>query len=72
MGRRPTMEDAILVQGQLGGRAKRDLFAVFDGHGSERVAIFCAERLGAVLVQLLDVEKKAPLDALRQAFLNLS
>ncbi len=72
MGRRPTMEDAILVQGQLGGNVKRDLFAVFDGHGSERVAIFCAERLGEVLVKLLDVDKKAPLDALRQAFLNLS
>ena len=72
MGRRPTMEDAILVQGQLGGDARRDLFAVFDGHGSERVAIHCAERLGAVLVELLDVAKKPPLEALRAAFLALS
>ncbi len=72
MGRRPTMEDAILVQGQLGGNVKRDLFAVFDGHGSDRVAIYCAERLGLVLVELLDVAKKPPLEALRAAFLALN
>lgn len=71
VGRRPTMEDAMLVQGKLGGNAKRDLFAVFDGHGSDKVAIYCAEHLGEVLLKHLD-SGKPPLDALRASFLELA
>lgn len=71
IGRRPNMEDAILVQGQLGGQRDRDLFAVFDGHGSEKVAVYCAEHIGEVLLRHLDAGK-TPTDALRLSFLDLS
>ncbi len=71
IGRRATMEDAVLVQGQLGGVAHRDLYAVFDGHGSERVAVHCAKRFGEVLLKQLDSGAE-PLVALRSTFLSLS
>lgn len=71
IGRRPTMEDAILVQGDLGGDPRRDLFAVFDGHGSQKVAVYCAEKFGEVVLRHLKAGDE-PLVALRSSFLDLS
>ena len=48
IGKRPTMEDATLIHGCLGGDEELDLFAIFDGHGSEKVAAYCAENFARV------------------------
>jgi len=57
-GWRPSMEDAHVAMGSLSqlGRHKADswadtgLFGVFDGHGGEQVAKFCAEHLPQAIV----------------------
>lgn len=69
IGKRPTMEDEILIQGKLRGREDEDFVAVYDGHGGRSASEFAAKHLHGVLVQKLE-EFENPEDALRQAFVT--
>lgn len=69
IGKRPTMEDEILIQGKLRGRDDEDFVAVYDGHGGRAASEFAAKHLHEVLVQKLE-EFDEPEDALKQAFIT--
>jgi len=43
VGRRKSMEDAMIIMGQVGYDEYIDLFAIFDGHGGDSVALFALE-----------------------------
>lgn len=49
IGRRPSMEDAVCIQGSLGNNQEIDLFGVFDGHAGSEAAEFIAHSLPAIV-----------------------
>jgi serine/threonine protein phosphatase PrpC len=71
-GKRPTMEDQVVIFGSFRGNPSEDYVAIFDGHGGEEAAIFSANTLHKVLATelsnsttLLDVK-----ECLKNAFLK--
>ena len=52
-GRRTHMEDVIRVDGRFLGSPTMDLFSIFDGHGTDRVAVLCAHMVGPRLAEQL-------------------
>jgi len=53
IGHRRTMEDCMTLCGCLRGRPDEDLLAVFDGHGGQAVAEFCAMLICVVVQEIL-------------------
>jgi len=53
IGRRPTMEDQIVIMGCLGGESNEDYFAVFDGHGGSTASKYSGQQLHEILHSLL-------------------
>jgi len=49
IGRRPTMEDQIVILGCFGGESNEDYFAVFDGHGGSTASKYCGQKLHEIL-----------------------
>lgn len=74
-GWRISMEDAHLVDLNLSQPSsagpKLRLFAVFDGHGGERVAQFCGENLSRIFTNTEEYEKGNYVKALEKAFLDV-
>jgi serine/threonine protein phosphatase PrpC len=66
IGRRPSMEDCIVIHGTYRGRGQEDYFAIFDGHGGRDSAAFAAEHLHQVLAEKLKTNN--PVKSLREAF----
>jgi serine/threonine protein phosphatase PrpC len=59
IGKRPAMEDKLVIAGQLGARPDVDYFAVFDGHGSADAAAFAGKSLHKYLQDALEARKWA-------------
>ena len=55
VGRRPTQEDAFLVDGQFG--ENEELYGVFDGHAGSLAAEFCGEHYGPIFREMLSKAK---------------
>jgi hypothetical protein len=53
IGRRPTMEDALSLQGHFQGRDDVDFFGLFDGHAGRGVAEYCADHVHTVVLDKL-------------------
>lgn len=76
IGRRPTMEDMVVLNGRFMDRDDNDYLAVFDGHGGADTSHFCAQNLHVEFQRLLveqggkDVNDTAA-DCLKEAFLNI-
>jgi len=51
LGRRPTMEDAMSIQGCFQGSENVDFFGLFDGHAGRSVAEYCADHVHPVLIE---------------------
>jgi len=49
IGRRPTMEDQIVILGSMGGESNEDYFAVFDGHGGSAASKYSGHHLHQIL-----------------------
>eukprot|EP00003_Mantamonas_plastica_P008626 TRINITY_DN1764_c0_g1_i4.p1 TRINITY_DN1764_c0_g1~~TRINITY_DN1764_c0_g1_i4.p1 ORF type:complete len:246 (+),score=91.92 TRINITY_DN1764_c0_g1_i4:422-1159(+) len=58
VGRRPTMEDEMVIYGHFRGNKDEDYFAVFDGHGGPDVSAYCAAELHKRLAKYLDDEEE--------------
>jgi len=54
IGRRPTMEDQIVVMGSFGGESNEVYFAVFDGHGGIAASKHSGQQLHKILETLLN------------------
>eukprot|EP00512_Aurantiochytrium_limacinum_P008899 CAMPEP_0171552810 /NCGR_PEP_ID=MMETSP0960-20121227/8575_1 /TAXON_ID=87120 /ORGANISM="Aurantiochytrium limacinum, Strain ATCCMYA-1381" /LENGTH=381 /DNA_ID=CAMNT_0012102395 /DNA_START=298 /DNA_END=1443 /DNA_ORIENTATION=+ len=67
-GRRPYMEDRHTVVPRLNGNQELTLYGVFDGHGGDAAAQFCAEYLGAMLSEAPTDVAVRPQQALSHAF----
>lgn len=67
-GRRAEMEDAHVVEQNLGGKANRSFYAIYDGHGGREVADKAATRLHQNLIEQLDTNHVSPTEALRAAY----
>ncbi|PRP77308.1 protein phosphatase 2C-related protein [Planoprotostelium fungivorum] len=67
-GRRPTMEDEVIIAGQLSGKTDTDYFAVFDGHGGRDAAIFASQNLHPLLAQNLENSHVSTEDSIKEAF----
>eukprot|EP01119_Soliformovum_irregulare_P021762 TRINITY_DN7311_c0_g2_i5.p1 TRINITY_DN7311_c0_g2~~TRINITY_DN7311_c0_g2_i5.p1 ORF type:complete len:1018 (-),score=220.59 TRINITY_DN7311_c0_g2_i5:513-3566(-) len=65
IGKRPSMEDAFLIQGQL-GHPHQDLFGLFDGHAGSTAAKYAAKHMPALFLQLK--EEKGALHAMHHIF----
>jgi serine/threonine protein phosphatase PrpC len=73
LGRRPTQEDALMLEGQFGDEAaKMALYCMFDGHAGHQAAQFCAQRFPPLLGDALAAQPDAPGDALRAALAALA
>mmetsp|Transcript_8908 Transcript_8908/g.25667 ORF Transcript_8908/g.25667 Transcript_8908/m.25667 type:complete len:709 (-) Transcript_8908:55-2181(-) len=70
-GWRPEMEDAHTHHMGLGGKDGEGIFGVFDGHGGQEVAIFCAKHLMDQLTSTESYKKEDYRAALYQTFLRL-
>jgi protein phosphatase 1L len=68
IGRRPSMEDCMVVHGAFRGHGQEDYFALFDGHGGKDAAIFAAENLHLVLAEKLKTNNAVK--SLKEAFLD--
>eukprot|EP01102_Stenamoeba_stenopodia_P010446 TRINITY_DN3146_c0_g9_i1.p1 TRINITY_DN3146_c0_g9~~TRINITY_DN3146_c0_g9_i1.p1 ORF type:complete len:575 (-),score=160.32 TRINITY_DN3146_c0_g9_i1:92-1816(-) len=69
IGRRPTMEDEIMILGSY--RGKDELIGVFDGHGGRNAAVVASQILPVILEELLEKEfADDPKQGLREAFLR--
>lgn len=66
IGRRPSMEDCIVIHGTYRGRGQEDYFAIFDGHGGRDAAAFAAENLHLILAEKLKTNNAVK--SLREAF----
>jgi len=66
-GRRPDMQDTTVVWGNFRDRDDEDLFCVFDGHGTENVAIYAADHFPAMLKAKLD-KNTSPEASLRECY----
>eukprot|EP00873_Tetraselmis_striata_P001646 jgi/Tetstr1/421910/TSEL_012810.t1 len=70
-GWRPEMEDAHMHKLGLAGKEEAGLFGVFDGHGGQEVALFCAKHLLAQLQQTEAYQQGNFKQALHDVFLRL-
>lgn len=61
------MQDRYQVSYSLPSRCDIDLFAVFDGHGSDKIAQFLSKNLAKYIDEELKIHK-CPIDALKQGF----
>jgi protein phosphatase PTC1 len=69
-GRRPDMQDSTVIWGGFREKENEDLVCVFDGHGTEQVAVHCANNLPDALKRRLDNNEPLP-EALRSTFLEV-
>jgi serine/threonine protein phosphatase PrpC/Leucine-rich repeat (LRR) protein len=70
LGRRPTQEDALTLDGAFDGETS--LFCIFDGHAGSQAAQFCAQRFPTLLRAALAAHADAPAAALRSALAALA
>lgn len=76
---REYMEDSQLILNlefksidKYGGFNKQGYFAVFDGHGGNKVADYCASRLHEILLNILKKETwKGPKKSLDESFIKV-
>lgn len=68
IGKRATMEDEIVIKGNLCGD-NVDYVAIFDGHGGKAASEFAAKHLHEVLLNKME-ELKDPEQALKRAFIT--
>lgn len=66
IGRRPSMEDCMVVHGAFRGRGHEDYFALFDGHGGRDAAAFAAANLHIILAEKLKTNNAVK--SLKEAF----
>ncbi|KOO35445.1 protein phosphatase 1f [Chrysochromulina tobinii] len=67
-GRRPNQEDRLHACDRLPGHPDCALYAVYDGHGGARAAIFCAERMQGYLTRSSHFKARDLAKALHEAF----
>lgn len=69
MGRRPTMEDEVVVVG-LGPahNPNEDFFGVFDGHGGREAAVYAAKNLYPKIGRNFSLNPNEPLKSITSAF----
>lgn len=72
IGRRTEMQDTMLLRGRFRGRDNEDLYAVFDGHGARKSAVFVATHLPDILARHLERDESDPSACLRATFLELN
>lgn len=70
-GRRPYMEDRHTVVPKLMGSNSATVYAVFDGHGGDAAAQYCADYLGTVIAESPNNVLSKPKDALLYSFKTL-
>eukprot|EP01111_Echinosteliopsis_oligospora_P011108 TRINITY_DN3581_c0_g1_i2.p1 TRINITY_DN3581_c0_g1~~TRINITY_DN3581_c0_g1_i2.p1 ORF type:complete len:341 (+),score=92.77 TRINITY_DN3581_c0_g1_i2:197-1219(+) len=68
IGRRPAMEDSMVVNGSFRGHSYEDYFAVFDGHGGKDAASFAANNLHTILAERMRADN--PVRSLKDAFIE--
>jgi len=68
IGKRPTMEDALALQGTLDGHEDWDFYGLYDGHAGREAATFSGEHVHRVMLDLLKESKSSPLDALSESY----
>jgi len=71
IGRRDTMEDAIVIHGQFRNSPNEDLFCIFDGHGGIEVANHCSIAFPIALEYNLKKRKGDIEEALKESFLEI-
>lgn len=69
-GRRPDMQDTTVVWGNFRDRENEDLICVFDGHGTDQVAIHAAKNFPDAFKRRLDNDEPLP-EALRATFFEV-
>ncbi|GAM21626.1 hypothetical protein SAMD00019534_048010 [Acytostelium subglobosum LB1] len=76
MGRRPTMEDAFTIRGNMaatGSANKTDLIAMFDGHAGAMAATYSCKWLPKIVKSLIDkYPSLPPLQWIRQAYSEIN
>jgi len=60
IGRRPTMEDQIVILGSFGGESNEDYFAVFDGHGGSTASKYSGQQLHQILQTVIHERALSP------------
>ena len=50
IGRRPRMEDELVIIGHFRGKDEEDYIGLFDGHGGRAASSYCADRLHVIAV----------------------
>jgi len=69
IGKRPTMEDAMAVQGDFSlAGAPCDFYGLYDGHAGRETASFCGRHVHAVAAELAEKDGLAPLAALAASY----
>eukprot|EP01118_Nematostelium_gracile_P009894 TRINITY_DN3355_c0_g1_i1.p1 TRINITY_DN3355_c0_g1~~TRINITY_DN3355_c0_g1_i1.p1 ORF type:complete len:412 (-),score=105.64 TRINITY_DN3355_c0_g1_i1:46-1197(-) len=68
IGKRPTMEDEIVIAGRLRGHQDEDLILLFDGHGGKSASEYAAKHLHSILVDKM--KSMEPEEALRESFIT--
>jgi len=72
IGRRPTMEDTMIICGQFRNNENEDLFCVFDGHGGQQVASYLALVFVTCFACKLEEKESNVLQALRETYTEIS
>lgn len=68
-GKRPTMEDAFIIQGKLGENDNQvEFYGLFDGHAGDLAAHYCADIFPQVFSRLLEQNSFNISIALKQSF----
>eukprot|EP01090_Pellita_catalonica_P017942 TRINITY_DN5590_c0_g1_i1.p1 TRINITY_DN5590_c0_g1~~TRINITY_DN5590_c0_g1_i1.p1 ORF type:complete len:368 (+),score=66.55 TRINITY_DN5590_c0_g1_i1:88-1191(+) len=70
-GRRPTMEDSLMIKGNL-TKQNFGYFSLFDGHAGRFAASFCTEHMHTHLETDIDELSLSPAEALKSTFSKIN
>eukprot|EP01102_Stenamoeba_stenopodia_P007755 TRINITY_DN2184_c0_g1_i1.p1 TRINITY_DN2184_c0_g1~~TRINITY_DN2184_c0_g1_i1.p1 ORF type:complete len:1146 (-),score=229.32 TRINITY_DN2184_c0_g1_i1:276-3713(-) len=70
IGRRPRMEDIVVVKRGFRGRQEEDFFAVYDGHGGRKAVRYVARNFHHLFARNLDKTGQNPIESLRKTYLS--
>eukprot|EP01119_Soliformovum_irregulare_P012019 TRINITY_DN3088_c0_g1_i1.p1 TRINITY_DN3088_c0_g1~~TRINITY_DN3088_c0_g1_i1.p1 ORF type:complete len:393 (+),score=108.80 TRINITY_DN3088_c0_g1_i1:779-1957(+) len=71
IGRRPNMEDEIVIQGHFRGKEDEDFFGIFDGHGGHDASKFVSENLATILAEKM-TRQGNPVQCLKESFADVN
>jgi serine/threonine protein phosphatase PrpC len=65
IGRRPRMEDMVVIKRSFRAKQEEDFFAVYDGHGGRKAVRYVSRNLHLLFARNLD-KSEDPVKALRK------